>query len=1370
MTEALHQDPQYQYAHAVQAFEELRREHLQLNDSYNDLETINETVQEVVEVLRADKHQLLTELNEIKREISIQSIENTKLALKEKEGFAFQEGLEKKLNGQEEQLRQLDDELRDYSNQQVQIQNEMGSLEGAAHNLSHQTASLSELRNHLDGTRLQQEEAIRALEKEIEAKVAEVGAHDEQLWDFKRDMSARILALQRKAQSANDELARLHRLSEHEMNTLSQQNRALNDELKNRSDALYATKKEMNEYTSSAQREINIKKEEIQQCLSIVDLVERQNSGLEASIARMLEQNRVSENQIQEKDNINNKNLIEQANFIAMVHMELQTVREDLYMIKSRLCHHCRDRLLTGEQEEDEAEELARLQQPHPSLHAVAPVVRTDYTQPPVPQQLPTHMSSPGNDLERQRMEGELAKAHEALEALNRQLLEEREERARERREEEETRYQEEDDRLHRQQEEELRKRRDTEDDRRKQAGDELKTFTIRFMNGTRKKVDAFMTDTVQDLINRVCSKVGLRPSEMFYIAHSVNENSVLGMVDRFLDRVCSMLGARCLHTQQSKTLYEEGINTKCNLVFKFKHYKRVIKWIDTNAQDRFFQQVHNNIVTEYYPSPEKLAVSLAGYELQTVFGDATGKKRHSYFDKVGLDAYLPVSVTPLGYEYWQERLFRNHKRRKGMSPTDARNKYIDTLRQFGSHWGMTYFDIRDKENRPFVAGIAEDGLHILSSDKRVLIQSLRFMHGPNQLAGWEKSSTGIFVKRRDSKFMTLYASSKLQSEEMYNLLSEYYLMLPREVQQALGIEIPHRDQLTQELLPPETFLPPLDSRRVPVEFESAAEYLKTIYLEQVFSPDDIDNRPEPVLKFINEIDEALDAGRALVSMDLSSAGMHDTDWAMIAELIIRAMDYDPTAEPSVVPTDRLRNWESNLQLEKLSIANNDLTSSSLPATRDILNRCTLLTDVDVSALPLDNRHEATLVEPLMKLRVQSLAMNDCLVGDKGVRALLDLFTNRTLHTLLLNRNRITANVMGDIAGCLDLPYCSIMNLGLGTNKIQLRGLETLIKVMERARKPSTLNFSDNPLQTRGGQRFGQLLEQQCGVTDLDISNTTGQMNITGDVALYITRQLLNNPEIVRINFSDNPIGQNLHQLRDPSGQVTRDLPLEFFTFLEREAICNLTTLQLNRCELTNDHGAALTSALVDNYKLKVLEVSGNRLGLSDGNLPQGWVDLLASTSTLEELDISKNSLQSKGLAVLFTALARNRSLRKVDISGNRLTDDSVSATGTRDEIVYMFSTNAGIREMIMAEMGFGDDVLERIAEGLAENRVMRKLIAPRNNISTRGILDCTKHFAINTTLEELELTCARVQQVEEEYMRSYKFIIDNTNLETILL
>eukprot|EP00756_Hemistasia_phaeocysticola_P018355 Hpha_TRINITY_DN15587_c1_g8::TRINITY_DN15587_c1_g8_i1::g.108462::m.108462 len=1375
LNDALLQDTQYQYAHAVQQFEELRQEHLALNDSYNDLETVNETVQEVVEVLRTDKHQLLVELNGLKREISVTSIENTQLALKEKEALAFQQSLDRKLESQEEQLRQLDNEMREYSQAQVQVSNEVGALESAAHNLSLQAASLSELRTHLDATRVQQEQAIRALEAEIEQKQQEIAAHDEQLWDFKREMSARILALQRKVQQSNDELGRLHRLSEHEMNTLSQQNRALNEELKNKTDQLFGTRKEMTEFATAARREINIKREEIQQCMSIIDLVERQNQGLESSIARMLEQNHVSEAQIQGKDNTNNKNLIEQANFIAMVHMELQTVREDLYMIKSRLCHHCRERLLAEEAAEDAKEQqLQELQRLRQGAEAYAkslverPPAAADAASPPPAGTPPPGGGAPAPpgtgqsegpevERERQRMKDELRKAHEALEALNRQLLEERESRAKERREDEDSRAQEEEDRLLRAQDEEARRRRAQEDEKRKAVGEEAKAFTVRFSNNTRKKVDAFMTDTVQEFLDRTCSKVGLRPSDLFYIAHAVNENSVLGVVDRFLDR--------------TKTMYEEGVTTKCNLNFKYKHYKKLRRWADMNAQQRFFEQVHRMVVTEAYPLTEKLAVHLAGYELQSVFGDPTGKKRHSYFDKVGLDAYLPVGVSPLGYSYWQERLYLSHRKRRALAPADARHRYLDAARERCSHWGMTFFDIRDKENRPFVAGIAEDGLHVLSADKRVFLQSLRFLGGPNQLAGWEKSSTGLFVKRRDSNKMTLYASSKLQSQEMFNLLNEYYLLLPREIQQQLGIAIQDREHIANFLPSPDLFEPPLQVRPPPVEFESPVEFLKATYLEHVFSPGaDEGDGAGPCLKFVEQLDKALDDEQVYTELDVSEAHpelLFDGDMILICDLLIRAREYDPDEEPVPVAVDRRLNWQENLDLTKFNVADNALTERCLPELRRVIETFQNLTDVNLSGVPLDNRYEESLIHPLLRLNLQSLTLRKCGIGDRGLRPLLELFQNRTLKSLDLNDNRITQHGLSELCALLDQPYCSLTSLAVGTNKIALRGLETLIKVMERSRRPVTLDFSDNPLQARGGQRFGQLIEQQCGLTSLDISNETGQMNITGDVALYITRQLLNNPEVKMISFSDNPIGTNLHQLVDPAGQLTRDLPLEFFTFLERTAVCVVEDLKMNRCGLNHDHGAALTSALVDNYKLKSLYVSGNRLALSDGGLPQGWMDLLEMTHTLEKLDISKNGLTGRGVSLLCNALGKNRSLKWVDIQGNRFVEDGEERW---DEVMYMFATNRVISELNMSDMGMSDEVLERISEGLSENRTMKTLTARDNPISCAGVVRATKHLANNVTLETLDLVSESVQADEEDYMRTYKLLIDGSNLETVHL
>ena len=90
-------DPKYQFGQAVQNFERLKAEHIQLNDAYNDLEAVNESLQEVTEVLRGDKHQLLIELNAVKREIAIQGIENQQLELKARQLRAFTDTIDLKL-------------------------------------------------------------------------------------------------------------------------------------------------------------------------------------------------------------------------------------------------------------------------------------------------------------------------------------------------------------------------------------------------------------------------------------------------------------------------------------------------------------------------------------------------------------------------------------------------------------------------------------------------------------------------------------------------------------------------------------------------------------------------------------------------------------------------------------------------------------------------------------------------------------------------------------------------------------------------------------------------------------------------------------------------------------------------------------------------------------------------------------------------------------------------------------------------------------------------------------------------------------------------------------------------------------------------
>lgn len=1365
---ALLQDPQYQFGQAVQSFEKLQREHIQLNDQYNDLEAVNETLQEVLEVLRGDKHQLLVELNAIKREIMIQRIENQQLETKQRQILAFNESIDLKLRAQETQLASLDDEVKDTSKQLVALSSEKNALESTSQNLSLQSSSLSDLRQHLETTRVAQDRAIQAMEKEVQSKVQEVVQHDAQLWEFKREMSGRILALQKKAQESSDEMGRLQRLSQHEMATLAAQNRALNDELKSTADALFAIRKEKTDFANAAKRETSLRREEIQQCLSVIDLLERQNAGLEASIARMIEQNRLSERQIVEKDTINNKNVIEQANFLAMVHMELQSTLEDLFILKARLCHHCRSNILDEEDEAAAAALVAAQTSKKPggdfvgggqkgiaggpdgsggqsSSSSLVPPAQFD------PNTGQAIMPAIADTQDRSRMEQELRRTREALEAVTRQLNDERSERDRERRQEEDIRSQEEEERAAAQAEEDAKRRRSRDDERKVASGEEAKTFTIRFPDGTRKKVDAFLSDTVGEVISRVAQKVGVRQqsaAEFFYLAHSVNENSVLGAVDRFLDK--------------TKSLEQENIHPKCNLVLKFKHYKRHIRFADPGLQEWFFKQIHYSVIKEYYPVSEKLAVELAGLELQSMYGDASGKKRHSYFDKVGLDSYLPATVSGHEYDYWQDRLFDVHKKFKGTSASEARTRYINTFASKSPFWGLTFFDIRDRDNRPFLAGIGEDGMFVFDAKKRDLLASLPF----DQLLGWERSTTGIFVKKRGSTKMTLYASSKLQSQEMVDLLNEYYMMLPQDLRDRLGIIVDNSEELRSRLPDPTTFQSPI-ARRKPVEYSSRLEHLKYSYIEHCMQPSQDGTTTEPNTKLTHSIDRALDDDKNLEDIDLSfcEPPVDDAQLALICELLNYTIE-------QVTPQD-MQQWRENIDIKKFSIAHErdkqKLSEYCVTNVCNFIRKFTRLAYVNLSYVPLDNRNESDVVKALMQLPdLETLVLRGCKIGNKGFASIVEVFSvmPSKLKVLDLEHNQLTQTSVMQLCSYMENDNCVLDNLNVGFNQIEVQGLESLIATLKRTGSLSVLDFSSNPGGRGAPQKFADLVAASVGINDLNISSN----GLTGESGVRIAAELKTKTQIKKINFSDNPIGPTLTRQRQAgSGEITRDYPAEFFSFLDVGVTCVLQELVMDRCDLHEDAGQALASVLQNNNKLVNLVLSNNRLAsVKTGLLPTSWTDMIMNNSYLCKLQLAYNGISYLGVMKLFAAMTKNKSIQELVLDGNPL--DRYPPNTAHSEVLAFLENNNSIQLLSLCDMSMKDDLLAKIGEGLRRNHSLRRLPAHNNEFTVTGITELSLHLQENTTLEYCDLSCRSVQVNDDLYLQAYRVLIERSNLETVLL
>jgi hypothetical protein len=64
------------------------------------------------------------------------------------------------------------------------------------------------------------------------------------------------------------------------------------------------------------------------------------------------------------------------------------------------------------------------------------------------------------------------------------------------------------------------------------------------------------------------------------------------------------------------------------------RHFKIPKEFEDTESQFYFYKQIEQNILNEYYPCTEKLAVSLASYSVQILFGNYDPNKHKAGYLK----------------------------------------------------------------------------------------------------------------------------------------------------------------------------------------------------------------------------------------------------------------------------------------------------------------------------------------------------------------------------------------------------------------------------------------------------------------------------------------------------------------------------------------------------------------------------------------------------------------------------------------------------------------------------------------------------------------------------------------------------------------
>ena len=167
-------------------------------------------------------------------------------------------------------------------------------------------------------------------------------------------------------------------------------------------------------------------------------------------------------------------------------------------------------------------------------------------------------------------------------------------------------------------------------------------------------------------------------------------------------------------------------------------------------------------------------------------------------------------------------------------------------------------------------------------------------------------------------------------------------------------------------------------------------------------------------------------------------------------------------------------------------------------------------------------------------------------------------------------------------------------------------------------------------------------------------------------------------------------------------------------------------TKVLKACGLQYPEGAScvvdLLSLLNMRY-LSTLQISGDSLHLS-----------------LDEFQCRNGKINGHNAVHVFRFLKNNTSLKELDLSGNsQLAEGDSEAVGCAIE--RMLSMNRTLKVLNVSGCELTCEVAAYIANGLAQNHSVRKVILRSNNIGSTGAVSILRSLEHNTSLKELDLS-----------------------------
>ena len=210
-----------------------------------------------------------------------------------------------------------------------------------------------------------------------------------------------------------------------------------------------------------------------------------------------------------------------------------------------------------------------------------------------------------------------------------------------------------------------------------------------------------------------------------------------------------------------------------------------------------------------------------------------------------------------------------------------------------------------------------------------------------------------------------------------------------------------------------------------------------------------------------------------------------------------------------------------------------------------------------------------------------------------------------------------------------------------------------------------------------------------------------------------------------------------------------------------------LTSVDLRGNKLRDKGWGAIFAAICHNKDSKI-----SAMDASSENISPAGVKLIAEalrtsvTGGLTKVSLAKNELGEEGTKAICEALEQNKTLKELDISGEKFGKSNIGGTAGAKHVAKMVGINGGLTKLSLAHNMLGEEGTKAICEALEQNKTLKELDISgekfgKSNIGgTAGAKHVAKMVGINGGLTSIDLSrnqlCGILRYVDVGQQGSY--------------